>query len=219
VPSLWLPPSAHASSRSVIFVRALWRFDREEQIGHAVALDAGRRVAEKDVVRGELAEEWPVAVIHHDGHEVGGHLVEQSEVEALTSGRPAGDGTVTGNLLGPRDCGRYAVGHERERRARVRRDPVRDRGCLPRSCPVADLPNGNVQISQRLSDGHRRRIDPCGQCARVSADLLEQGHDDPFRPSYVGHPHAVLVLADAADEPVPVPSQLIDGRLEVADLE
>ena len=55
--------------------------------------------------------------------------------------------------------------------------------------------------------------------ARLSANLLEQGHDNPFRSTHVGHPHAVLVLADAADEPVPVHSQLIDDRLEVADLE
>jgi hypothetical protein len=54
---------------------------------------------------------------------------------------------------------------------------------------------------------------------RASADLLEQGHDNPFRPTHVGHPHAVLVLADAADEPVPVRSQLIDDRFEVTDLE
>jgi putative methionine-R-sulfoxide reductase with GAF domain len=79
--------------------------------------------------------------------------------------------------------------------------------------------NGNVQISQRSVDGHRRRVDLRGQRARASADLLEQGHDNPLRPTHVGHPHAVLVLADAADEPVPVHSQLIDDRLEVADLE
>src|SRR6476469_6093099 len=55
--------------------------------------------------------------------------------------------------------------------------------------------------------------------ARASADLLEQGHNDPVGPTYVGHSHAVLVLADTADEPVPVRSHRIDGRLEVADLE
>lgn len=97
---------------------------------------------------------------------------------------------------------------------------------LTRPSPSADTelsvwgsPNGNVQISQRSVDGHRRRIDPRGQRARALADLLEQGHDNPFRPAHVGHPHAVLVLADAADEPVPVHSQLTDDRLEAADLE
>jgi hypothetical protein len=76
-----------------------------------------------------------------------------------------------------------------------------------------------VQISRRSVDGHRRRMTQRGQRARASADLFEQGHDNPFRPTHVGHAHAVLVLADAADEPVPVHSQLIDDRLEVADLE
>src|SRR5947209_1321564 len=49
--------------------------DREDQVGHAVALDAGRRVAEQDVLGGEPAEERPVALTHHDRYEVDGHLV------------------------------------------------------------------------------------------------------------------------------------------------
>ena len=54
---------------------------------------------------------------------------------------------------------------------------------------------------------------------RGSAEALGQGHDDPLRPAHVGHPPAVLVLADTADEPVAVGGQLVEGRLEVVDLE
>ncbi len=67
--------------------------------------------------------------------------------------------------------------------------------------------------------GRRRRPRFTGCRSAASADLLEQGHDDAFRPTHVGHPHAVLVLADASDESVPVHGQLIHDRLEVADLE
>ncbi|MCW2760399.1 MAG: Short chain dehydrogenase [Marmoricola sp.] len=71
----------------------------------------------------------------------------------------------------------------------------------------------------RATCGEQTRLDTRGQRARASADLLEQVHDDPFGTTHIGHPHAVLVLADAADEPVPVRSHRIDGRLKVADLE
>ena len=52
-----------------------------------------------------------------------------------------------------------------------------------------------------------------------SADPLGQGHDDPLRTAHVGHAPDVLVLADVADQPVAVRRQLVDGRLEVVDLE
>jgi 5-methyltetrahydropteroyltriglutamate--homocysteine methyltransferase len=52
-----------------------------------------------------------------------------------------------------------------------------------------------------------------------SADALGQGHDDPLRTAHVGHAPDVLVLADAADQPVALRGQPVDGRLEVVDLE
>ncbi len=41
----------------------------------------------------------------------------------------------------------------------------------------------------------------------------------PSGPRTVGHPHSSLVLADAGDEPVPVRSDRIESRLQIADLE
>ena len=84
--------------------------------------------------------------------------------------------------------------------------------------PEADRSTGTSRsASDRLTD----RGDGSTHVgnARASSDLLEQGHENPFRPTHISHSHAVLVLADAADEPVPVHGQLIDDRLEVADLE
>jgi hypothetical protein len=53
----------------------------------------------------------------------------------------------------------------------------------------------------------------------ASADPLSQRHDDPLRSAHVGHAPDVLVLADAADQPVAVRGQPVGGRLKVVDLE
>jgi hypothetical protein len=52
-----------------------------------------------------------------------------------------------------------------------------------------------------------------------SADTLGQRDDDPLRTPDVSHPPRALVLADATDQPVAVRRRLIDGRLQVVDLE
>ncbi|MGH3781237.1 MAG: hypothetical protein ACRDRO_11600, partial [Pseudonocardiaceae bacterium] len=56
--------------------------------------------------------------------------------------------------------------------------------------------DGRLSLHKPLAllwiDSQRRWMETGRQRARASADLLEQGHDDPFGPAYVGHPHAVL---------------------------
>src|SRR3954468_8703539 len=52
-----------------------------------------------------------------------------------------------------------------------------------------------------------------------SAEALCEGHDDPFWTTYVGHEPGVLVLADAADEPVTVGGKPIDRSLHVVDFQ
>src|SRR3954462_10570178 len=66
--------------------------DREHEVGDPVAGDAERRVAEQDVLRGELAEEGPVARAHHLRHQVDGHLVQQPQLQALPGDGSPGDG-------------------------------------------------------------------------------------------------------------------------------
>jgi hypothetical protein len=74
-------------------------------MGHSIAPNAERRVAQHHVLGRQLAEEGAVALAHHDGDEVDGYLVEQSEVQALTGDRAAGDGdgAVASELLRSRD--------------------------------------------------------------------------------------------------------------------
>jgi hypothetical protein len=142
-------------------------------------------------------------------------LAEPGWAERLTDGDRRGLSPLFWTHINP--YGKFSP--DMDRHLDLSAPALADRPGFGDSCRSRGSLIGNVQISQRSVDGHRRRVDPRGQRARASADVLEQGHDDPLRPTHVGHPHAVLVLADAADEPVPVHSQLIDDRLEVADLE
>jgi len=57
-------------------------------VGDLFALDAHRRVTERDVVDGQLAEER-TSVAHDDRHEVDRDQVEQPQLEALSSDGPA----------------------------------------------------------------------------------------------------------------------------------
>ncbi len=91
-------------------------------MGDLVALNAACRVAQQDVPGRELAEEGPVALAHHDRHQVDGHLVEQPQLEALPGDGASGDrdDAVSGELLC--SCDRAPRGGRRDRRApRARR--------------------------------------------------------------------------------------------------
>ena len=85
-------------------------------MGDLLALDAHRRVAEQNIIDGEPAEEWaPFA--HDDRNEVDRHLVEQPELEALSSDGAGGDGNgaIAGDRSGLFDSGLHPVGDEGER--------------------------------------------------------------------------------------------------------
>src|SRR5260370_35291771 len=99
----------------------------EHEVGDAVALNADRWVAEQHVVSRELAEEGAVALAHHDRDEVDGHLVEQTQVQALPGDGATGDrdDAVASERLCMSDCGRYTVGHEGERCLGGCADPAR----------------------------------------------------------------------------------------------
>src|SRR5579859_5339090 len=81
------------------------------EMSDAVALNAGRRVAEQHLVSRELAEEGAVALAHHDRDEVDGHLVEQPKFQALPGDSAAcdSDDAVASEALCVSDCGRYTV--------------------------------------------------------------------------------------------------------------
>jgi len=80
-------------------------------MGHPVALDTNRWIAERAVLERELAEER-TALAHDDRYQIDGHLVDQPQFQTLPSHSPGRDcdNTVAGDLLYPRDGGLDAGG-------------------------------------------------------------------------------------------------------------
>src|SRR5215218_5335376 len=97
----------------------------EPEVGDLIALDVGRRVAERHVLNGGVPEEAPAAA-HDDGHQVDRNLVEQPVLETLTGDHAGGhvDSAVAGDLLSPGDRRLDTVRDEGERRTRMRIHPL-----------------------------------------------------------------------------------------------
>lgn len=147
----------------------------EHEVGDAVALNADRWVAEQHVVGRELAEERAVALAHHDRDEVDGHLIEQTEAQALPGDGASGDrdDAVARERLRMSDGGRDSLGHEGERCLGVcvdpvGRDPVRDDDRWGDVECVATLPalghSNSVRppASAPTEDTHRRQCSELG---------------------------------------------------------
>ena len=82
--------------------------------------------------------------------------------------------------------------------------------------------NNRIHIDVNASGGRDVSLDTRRCPLRAAATpppSCGQGHDDPRRCAHVGHAPDVLVLADAADQPVAVRGQAVDGGLQVVDLE